>query len=116
MVAAYIIIIVIKIYDEEIKEYFKHLIIKLPGGTEISASQLEKVKTEKPEIDKVSSEPQASSPPIPTQDNTFKQLYESERARSYFWEYSYLNYYLVPTTQRVLDFLAVLTAPISVSL
>ncbi len=116
MVTAYIIILFIKKYDEQIKEYFKYLTIKLPGGTEISTSQLEKVKSEKSEADKVSSEPQSAAPNIPAQDDTFKKLYESERARSYFWEYSYLNYFLAKTTQRVLDYLASLTAPISISL
>lgn len=115
MVSCIIIIVFLSIYHVEVKGILNR-IIKLPGGVELSTPQSEKVKTENPMTDKVSSEPQSSAPPIPAHDETFKKLYDAERARAYFWEYSYLNYFLVAATQRTLDYLASLTAPISVAL
>jgi len=115
MVTGIIIVVFLSIYNDEVKALLSRL-IKLPGGVELSTPQLEKVKTEKPMTDKVSTEPQSTAPPVPAQDETFKKLYDAERARAYFWEYSYLNYFLVQSTQLVLDYLAGLTAPISVSL
>ena len=35
-----------------------------------------------------------------------EQAFLAERARAHLWEYRYLNYFLVPNTQRVLDWLA----------
>lgn len=115
MVTGIIIIVFLWMYNDEVKALLSRL-IKLPGGVELSTPQLEKVKTEKPMTDKVSSEPQSAAPPSPAQDETFKKLYDAERARAYFWEYSYLNYFLVAATQRTLDFLAASTAPLSVAL
>jgi hypothetical protein len=39
----------------------------------------------------------------------------AERARAYLWEYRYLNYFLVLGTQRVLDWLASLSAAMTVT-
>ena len=35
-----------------------------------------------------------------------RQAFQAGRARAYFWEYRYLNYFLVPHTRVVLDWLA----------
>lgn len=90
--------------------------IKFPGG-EVSTPQLEKLKDEKQSItDKTSPTPKSAN--IAPEENieTIKSLYDAERARAYFWEYSYLNYYLVPQTQVTLDWLATCTSPVSISL
>lgn len=92
--------------------------IKFPGG-EVSTPQLEKLKDEKPIEDNASPEPQSADLPANIQENdteTLKSLYNAERARAYFWEYSYLNYYLVPRTQLTLDWLASCKAPMSLAL
>jgi len=92
--------------------------IKFPGG-ELSTPQHEKLKNESPIEDKTSPEPQSADLPANIQENdieTLKSLYNSERSRAYFWEYSYLNYYLVPRTQYTLNWLADYKQPMSVSL
>ena len=71
MVSCIIIIVFLSIYHVEVKGILNR-IIKLPGGVELSTPQSEKVKTENPMTDKVSSEPQSFGPPIPAHDETFK--------------------------------------------
>ena|SRR4030067_2175502 len=117
MVIATVVIIFLKLYNDEVKELLKRL-IKLPGGVELSAPQLEKVKTEKLATDNISSVPQSAAVPasVPGENiETVKALYDSERKRAYFWEYSFLNYFLVLGTQRVLTWLASSTSPVSLS-
>jgi hypothetical protein len=55
---------------------------------------------------------------LPTEaDNNNPELLKEEvknwRARSYLWEYRYLNYYLVPRTQYTLDYFYDLKKPLS---
>jgi hypothetical protein len=121
MITALVIIIFLKFYNDEVKALFKRL-TKLPGGVELSAPQQESLSTEKTIDDKTSPEPQSSieSVPIQSQDDkqieTLTALYTTERSRAYFWEYSYLNLYLVARTQQVLDWIAALTTPLSIDL
>jgi hypothetical protein len=115
MIAGILIVLFVFRYNDEFKSLLNR-ISKLPGGVELTTQQADKVKTEKQINDKVSSEPQSLAPAISTTDETFKKLFEAERARAYFWEYSYLNYFLVQTTQRALDYFNSLTAPITVGL
>ena len=121
MITALVIIIFLKFYNDEVKALFKRL-TKLPGGVELSAPQQENLSTEKTIDDKTSPEPQSSieSVPIQSQDDkqieTLTALYSTERSRAYFWEYSYLNLYLVARTQQVLDWIAALTTPLSIDL
>jgi hypothetical protein len=62
-------------------------------------------------------EPQSSSvTPQNDQVETLTSLYKAERSRAYYWEYSYLNYYLAVNTQRVLDWIAAWTSPLSTDL
>lgn len=92
--------------------------IRFPGG-EVSTPQLEKIKDEKPIEDNTSPEPQSADLPANIQENdteTLKSLYNTERARAYFWEYCYLNYYLVQRTQTTLDWLSSCSGPISTAL
>jgi hypothetical protein len=115
IITGILIIYFVRRYNNEIKSLLNR-ISKLPGGVELTTPQSEKIITEKQDIDKVSSDPQSAIPSIPIQDETFKKLFEAERARAYFWEYSYLNYFLVPRTQHILDYFNSSTAPISISL
>lgn len=93
--------------------------IRLPGGGELSTPQLEKLHNEKPIEDKALPEPQSTDLQVNIKEDkieTVRALYNAERARAYFWEYSYLNYFLVPGTQRALDWIATCKAPLSLSL
>jgi len=113
-------LIFFKIFQDEIKELIKRIAkIRLPGGGELSTPQLEKLSSEKPIEDKTTPEPQSADLPINVaQENVegLKALYNAERARAYFWEYSYLNYFLVPATQKTLDWIASCRAPLSLTL
>lgn len=121
MVTAVIIIIFLKFYDDEVKALFKRL-SKLPGGVELSTPQQENLSIEKTIADKISPKPQSSPEPVPIQyqddkkNETLTALYDTERSRAYFWEYSYLNLYLAARTQQVLDWIAALTTPLSIDL
>jgi len=89
--------------------------IRLPGGSEISASQLERSREDK----SVSTKPEISQ--IDTneidvllqhlesteqQREAIRKLYIDERANAHIWEYRYLNYFLALHTQLVLEQLA----------
>lgn len=92
--------------------------IKFPGG-EVSTPQLEKLKNEKTIEDKTSIGPQSANLTTNVQETdieALRALYISERKRAYFWEYSYLNYYLVPRTQITLDLIAKYDPPMSLVL
>ena len=95
--------------------------IRLPGGTEVSTSQI--IKTEEAAEDKPAPKPPAADPPpsLPSSLNEreldeVKQLLDAERARAYLWEYRYLNCFLVYHTQQVLDWFASLPSPASLAL
>ncbi|MFA4916292.1 MAG: hypothetical protein WC560_06445 [Syntrophales bacterium] len=125
MVICTAIIVFLILFNDEVRKLLKRL-IKLPAGVEFSMPQTERLSTEKPIVDKISPEPQSSSESMPAklQDDkegvklieTLTSLYQTERSRAYFWEYSYLNYFLVPRTQQVLDWIAALTTPLSADL
>mgnify|MGYP000998561112 CR=1 FL=1 len=118
VIVGIIVIIFFKMFREEIKEFITRIVtLRLPGGGEVSTPQLEKIQTDKPVKNNTSPEPQSADLPSHIQENdleTLKSLYNSERARAYFWEYSYLNYFLVPKTQLTLDWLASYESPISI--
>lgn len=95
--------------------------IRLPGGTEVSTSQI--TKAEEAAENKPLDRPPPVDPPPPlpaTLDHKeleqVKQLLDAEKARAYLWEYRYLNYFLVYHTQQVLDWFASLSSPTSLSL
>lgn len=120
VIAGIIAIVFFKTFKDDIKALILRIAkIRLPGGGELSTPQLEKRYNEKPIADKTLPEPQSTDLQVNIQEDkieTVRALYNAERARAYFWEYSYLNYYLVPSTQRVLDWFASVTAPVSLSL
>lgn len=93
--------------------------IKLPGGGELVAPQLP------PEAEKASPPPPVvpdqQQPLLPaslddSQLKAIKELFDAERARSYLWEYRYLNYFLVPITQEVLEWLNTAKQRVSVAM
>jgi len=95
--------------------------IRLPGGTEVSTSQITKAE-EAAENKPLDRPPSADPPPrLPAsldqkELEQVKQLLDAERARAYLWEYRYLNYFLVYHTQQVLDWFASLSSPTSLAL
>ena len=97
--------------------------IKLPGGGEFSVTQIERAneelspRGEQPLVTK----PEGPALPenltlAPEQVKVVGDAFSAERARAALWEYRYLNYFLVPSTQRVLDWLASLPVRTTISL
>jgi len=111
------------VFKEDIRGLLRRIArIRLPGGSELSISQVERAGEESP--------PRKAAPPVPPpeqlpvlqnlsltpeQVEQIVQVFQAERAKAYLWEYRYLNYYLVPHTQRVLDWLASLNTRTSYS-
>jgi hypothetical protein len=94
-------------FKQDIRDILARLgTIKFPGG-EIS-TQLQQTKAEKLESSK---KPEAQDTPslpqgltlTPDQIKKVSEYIVAERANAYLWEYRYLNYFLVPHTQQVLD-------------
>ena len=95
--------------------------IKFPGG-ELLASQREKAR-EEATVRATPGPVPASSVELPqgitlapSQAEQVMQLLQSERANAALWEYRFLNYFLVRSTQAVLDWFATLPQPLSVNL
>jgi hypothetical protein len=100
------------LFKEDVKALLRRIAtIRFPGG-EVSTSQAERTVEESPKRE-------AHPPPPPEEvslpkgltlapDDVAKleELFKAERAKAYLWEYRYLNHFLVPHTQRVLDWLA----------
>lgn len=96
--------------------------IKFPGG-ELSASQQNKARNEIESPDAAAKRLPAKQVELPNtiqvtpdQSQQIVQLIQSERANAALWEYRYLNYYLVRSTQLVLEWLAALPQPVSLRL
>jgi hypothetical protein len=109
-------------FRDDIKALFRRVShIKFPGGAELSTSQSAKLE----ESDKPPPTPPSSTdvtlPPSLNQlnqeeINAVRDLFNAERARAYVWEYRYLNYFLAPHTQQVLDWFASLSQRTSIQL
>ena len=88
--------------------------ITLPGGTEVSTPQSNRITDEDSK-----SPPNAAAVSVegiptgitPEQQIAIEQLVRSHIVNTYLWEYRYLNYYLVRGTQVVLDWLIGLPQP-----
>jgi hypothetical protein len=96
--------------------------IKFPGG-ELSMSQSEKTTAELSAPKEHPAVPDSEKPALPQnlsltpdQAKAIQELIQSQRADAYLWEYRYLNYYLVPNTQHVLDYLVSFDQRVSVKL
>ncbi|MFA5315840.1 MAG: hypothetical protein WC369_00240 [Dehalococcoidales bacterium] len=108
-------IIFFRQFREDIKALMLRIAtIRLPGGGELSTSQVERTSESS-----VSEKAEASVPPgeasvalpqnitlTPDEAKQISEIFQAERTRAYLWEYRYLNYFLVLNTQRVLDWLA----------
>jgi len=86
--------------------------VKFPGG-EWSASQVDRAVEAEAAPANPLTVPGTTDPPAdpgltldPVQQARLADLLRAERARAYFWEYRFLNFFLVPSTQRVLDWFA----------
>lgn len=87
--------------------------IRFPGG-ELSTSQIERTAeelTENPEQPPPlpPAEPPSLPPGLtlgPEEQLKLVEFVKAERAQAALWEYRFLNFYLVRSTQRVLDWLA----------
>jgi hypothetical protein len=96
--------------------------IKLPGGSEILATQ--SGMENKESSPKKGPPPEPQEPKLspenltltPKQVQEIKAVFDAERNRATFWEYEYLNLYLVPNTQKVLEWLAKLPQPTTIAL
>lgn len=107
-VAGLCAVLFVVLFRADIKSLFGRIAtIRFPGG-ELSTSQRDRVS----EVATANTEPpapqEAIAPPPGLNLNQDQQrlladFINSERARAELWEYRYLNYFLVPHTQRVLD-------------
>ncbi|MDT8301263.1 MAG: hypothetical protein RQ760_07235 [Sedimentisphaerales bacterium] len=124
MIAGIIAVVFLWVFRDALKALMLRIArIRLPGGSEIFTSQAERVKEE------TSSRKEKPPPPpeAPKFDpnnltitleemNQLKAVFDAERARAAFWEYEYLNLFLVPNTQKVLEWLSKLQQPATCSL
>jgi len=101
-------------FRDDIRALMKRVAsIKLPGGTELSAPQLERAENEKTAAKEPPALSAGTAPALPgslhltpEQASAVAEAFRAEQAKAYLWEYRYLNYFLVRNTQRVLDWLA----------
>jgi hypothetical protein len=111
VVAGIIAAVFLAIFRDDIKALFRRIAkIRLPDGAELSTPQSAKLE-EAPEKSAPPALPSSDQPKLPPgldqqESKEVRELLDAERATSYLWEYRYLNYFLVPYTQRVLDWLA----------
>ena len=105
------------IFRPELRSLFNRIAkIKLPGGTELSASQIDRSNEELPaKGEQPKPLPAESSEVVALPSNltlspehlqTLEEAFAAERARAFLWEYRYLNYFLARSSQRALDWLA----------
>ena len=96
-------------FTEDIKALLLRVAkIKLPGGTEVSTAQSSRITEEEQKT--LPEKIEISIQGIPStltaeQKQTIEELIRSHIATAYLWEYRYLNYFLVRSTQVVLDWL-----------
>lgn len=106
-VASVVVLVFVLCFRAEVRALIDRIAtIRFPGG-EVSTTQLEQSLQE----------PDVSAPPQPPPDpahlldlpadqqQRLRESIEAERERARLWEYRFLNYYLVPHTQLVLDWL-----------
>ena len=123
VVCGLIALVALIVFKPDIKTLIDRIAtIKFPGGSELSTSQRSR-STEEASQQAAPDVPDSEQIPLSsdiqlTQDQQIavNELYRAERANAYLWEYRYLNYFLVLTTQGVLDWIATNQQPTSVSL
>lgn len=113
VVAGAIAIAFIVLFRGDIRALMRRVAtIRFPGG-EVSTSQVERSSEVTPTTGATPKVPPSEQVVLPQnialtpeQVKQLAEIFQAERARAYLWEYRYLNYFLVPLTQRVLDWLA----------
>jgi len=124
IVAGVVVTVLVLFFKDDIRALIARIAkIRLPGGSEFTTTQLER-SSEAPEKAKdEQSKPTTDSVDLPAnlslnpeQVEIARNFFKAERANAILWEYRYLNYFLVPSTQRVLDWLASLESGTSLSL
>ncbi len=110
-------IVFLLVFREDIKALLLRIAkVKLPGGMEITTPQSSRTAEEAELVEKPSIDVSATIKDLPNdlnvqQREAVAQLIRSHVATSALWEYRYLNYYLVRTTQEILDWLISLLQP-----
>lgn len=111
IIAGIVIVVFLVLFREAIRALLNRIAkIKFPGGAEVETSQSERQKSEEKIDQKQLQLPQSyqvglPSDLTPTQRTNIEEILKAEKATSYLWEYRYLNYFLVYSTQSVLDWL-----------
>lgn len=108
-----ILLLFILLFKEELRKLIGKLAkATLPGGTgfELSGGQAERTEKEKDQNISLRVIPSGSEITLPddlpvNMREYVEAIISSEQSNSRRWEYRYLNLYLVPTTQHVLDWL-----------
>jgi hypothetical protein len=89
--------------------------LRFPGGVEVTLSQAQSTEVEQA-VRKVEAESRADA--RIAEADSMKSVtanLDSERTRATLWEFRYLNYYLVPITQWVLEQVAAQSASMNLS-
>lgn len=121
MLAGVVAFVFLALFRDDIKALFLRIAkIRFPGGAELSTPQSVKLE-EAPENKPPPAPPPSDDLKLPASLDqreliAVRELLDAERARAYLWEYRYLNYFLAPHTQRVLDWFASLQTRTSVQL
>ena len=118
MVVGAVVAIFFVSFKAEIRSLFSRIASIKWGLAELSTPQPPSETLPKDEIISPSFDSKQEMPTLPvgltlSPDDKLRleQSFLAERARAHLWEYRYLNYFFVPNTQRVLDWLASLQAP-----
>lgn len=94
--------------------------IKLPGGGELSTPQSLRASEDKTTEVEIGIHSEDLLPQnlelTPEQVKEIDEIFKAERAKATLWEYRYLNCFLVPQTQRVLDWLSSLSVRTTISM
>ncbi len=122
VIGGLVAIIALFFLGREIKTLIQRIAkIRLPGGSEVSTSQIDKAiegpsgRADPPNPIGESPVPQTANP-TPQDYQHLKQLFDAERIRAFLWEYRYLNLFLVRHTQQFLDWLIGLQNPTTLPL
>ena len=123
VVVVVLVVVFIRIFEADIKALMARTAkIRLPGGSELSTTQLEKAAESAKTATDTSAIPSPDTAKLPDelkltsgQIEKIEQFIKAERANAALWEYRFLNYYLVLSTQRVLDWFRTLENGTSVS-
>lgn len=113
IIAGIVVLFFLIAYKNDIKELMRRIAkIRLPGGSELSTSQHDKMSDDitKEDINKIKPPEQISVPKslslTPDQQKIIRETFQATQQLAILWEYRFLNLYLVYNTQSVLDWLA----------